>query len=67
MKATRKDFAGQAARAAKAARVFFFCGPDEAGAQDAADRIVSLLADAGERVEISGADLKRDPVLLGDE
>lgn len=67
MKATQKDFAGQAARAAKAARVFFFCGPDEAGAQDAADRIVSLLPDAGERVELSGADLKRDPVLLGDE
>lgn len=67
MKATQKDFAGQAARAAKAARVFFFCGPDEAGAQDAAERIVSLLPDAGERVELSGADLKRDPVLLGDE
>lgn len=67
MKATQKDFAGQAARAAKAARVFFFCGPDEAGAQDAADKIVSLLPDPGERVELSGADLKRDPVLLGDE
>ena len=67
MKATRKDFAGQAARAAKTARVFFFCGPDEAGAQDAAEKIVSLLSDPGERVELSGADLKRDPVLLGDE
>lgn len=30
-------------------------------------KIVSLLADPGERVEMSGADLKRDPVLLGDE
>ena len=67
MKATQRDFAGQAARAAASARVFFFCGPDEAGVQDAADKIVSLLADPGERVEISGADLKRDPVRLGDE
>lgn len=67
MKATRKDFGAQAARAAKAARVFFFCGPDEAGAQDAAEKIVSLLAKPGERVDLSGADLKRDPVLLGDE
>lgn len=56
-----------AARAAEAARVFFFCGPDEAGAQDAANRIVSLLPDPGERIELSGAELRRDPVKLGDE
>lgn len=67
MKATQRDFGGMAARAAQAARVFFFCGPDEAGAHDAAHKILSLLPDPGERIEFSGADLKRDPVKLGDE
>lgn len=67
MKATQRDFAGAAARAAKQARYFFFCGPDEAGAAAAAARIVELLPDAGERVELSGAEIKRDPARLGDE
>lgn len=67
MKATQKDFVQIAPRAAAQARVFFFCGPDEAGAHDAAQRILSLLTEPGERVELSGADLRRDPVLLGDE
>lgn len=67
MKATQKDFAGIASRAAQTARVFFFCGPDEAGVQDAATKIHSLLRDPGERVELSGGDLRKDPVLLGDE
>lgn len=56
-----------APRAAKDARVFFFCGADEAGANDAAHTIAALLADPGERIELSGAELKRDPVRLGDE
>ena len=43
MKATQRDFAGLAPRAAESARIFFFCGPDEAGAHDAAMRIVSLM------------------------
>jgi DNA polymerase-3 subunit delta len=67
MKANQKSFAANAARAARAARVFFFCGPDESAAQDAAATIVSLLADPGERVELAGADLRKDPVRLGDE
>ena len=67
MKATQKDFKAQAARAAKEARVFFFCGPDEAGAQDGAHHIAALLPDPGERIELSGAELKRDPVKLSDE
>ncbi|VWX53846.1 DNA polymerase III subunit delta [Novosphingobium sp. 9U] len=67
MKATQKDFASLAPKAASSARVFFFCGPDEAGAADAAARIVSLLPDPGERIEFSGAELRRDPVRLGDE
>lgn len=67
MKASQKDFKSLAPRAAREARVFFFCGPDEAGASDAAHTIAGLLHDPGERIELSGADLKRDPVRLGDE
>lgn len=67
MKATQKDFRGSAPRFAREAGVFFFCGPDESGAADAAQQILALLPDPGERVELSGADLKRDPVRLGDE
>lgn len=67
MKASQKDFVAIAPRAAKAAKVFFFCGPDDAGAQDAAHKILTLLDDPGERIELSGADLRRDPVRLGDE
>lgn len=67
MKATQKEFAGLAQRAARDARVFFFCGPDESGASDAAARIVSLLDEPGERIEMAGSDLRRDPVRLGDE
>ena len=67
MKASQKDFKSLAARAAQEARVFLFCGPDEAGASDAAHTIASLLPDPGERIELSGAELKRDPVRLGDE
>jgi DNA polymerase-3 subunit delta len=67
VKATQRDFAGIAQRAAGAAKVFLFCGPDEAGAHDAAQKIVALLADPGERIELAGGDLRRDPVRLGDE
>ncbi len=66
MKATQRNFPGIAQRAAKDARVFYFCGPDEAGASDAADRMAALLGPA-ERVEIAGSDLRKDPVLLADE
>ncbi len=67
MKASQKDFNGLVSRIAGQTKVFFFCGPDEAGAADAAFLTVSLLPDAGERVEISGAELRKDPVKLGDE
>lgn len=66
MKATQKTFSGMAARAVQDCRVFYFCGPDEAGAADAAARIATLLGE-GERVELAGADLRRDPVRLADE
>lgn len=67
MKAKNSDFARGLPSGALAARIFFFCGPDEAGASAAANRIAAALPDAGDRVELTGADLKRDPALLGDE
>jgi len=67
MKAATKDFARGLPRSAEKASIFFFCGPDEAGASAAAEKVVAALPDAGERVEMSGADLRRDPALLGDE
>ena len=67
MKATQNNFAGTAARAARDCSIFFFCGPDEAGASAGAAKIGSLLNDPGERVDLSGSDLRKDPVRLGDE
>ncbi len=67
MKATQRDFAGTAPRAAQQCKIFFFCGQDEAGASAAAAKIAEMLIDPGERVEMSGADLRKDPVLLADE
>ena len=67
MKAKQQAFPQIAADVARKAHTFFFCGPDEAGAFAAADRILESLPDPGERIELAGADLKKDPVLLGDE
>ena len=67
MKLTQKNFASQAAKAAEACGIFFFCGPDEAGASAAAAKVVSLLPDPGERVDLAGSALRADPALLGDE
>lgn len=67
MKATQRDFRNVAQRAAEQCSIFFFCGPDEAGASAAASELIASLPDAGERVEISGGALRKDPVLLGDE
>jgi DNA polymerase III subunit delta len=67
MKATQKDFLRGIPAAARGANLFFFCGPDEAGAAAAANRVIETLPDAGERVELAGADLRRDPAVLGDE
>lgn len=66
MKLTQKTFAGSAARVVRECRIFYFCGPDESGASDAAARIAGLLGEA-ERIELSGAELRRDPVRLADE
>ena len=43
MKATQRDFASTARRAADQCGIFFFCGPDEAGASAAAQSITELL------------------------
>lgn len=67
MKATQKDFLRGAPAGVASCRMFFFCGPDEAGASAAAQRLAAALPDPGERIELTGADLKRDPALLGDE
>lgn len=67
MKATQANFLATAGRIAADGRIFFFCGQDEAGAFTAAERLVAKLPDPGERVELTGAQLKADPVLLGDE
>ena len=70
MKATSKTFAATVERALHKIRVFYFCGADEAGAGDAAARVLGKL-DQGparaELVEFTGAELKRDPVRLADE
>lgn len=66
MKATQKTFAGMLDRALREARVFYFCGADEAGASDAAARVMERFA-GSELVEMTGAELKRDPVRLADE
>ncbi|WP_028641757.1 DNA polymerase III subunit delta [Novosphingobium acidiphilum] len=66
MKATQKTFAGMLGRVLQQARVFYFCGADEAGAADAAALVAARLG-AAERQDFTGADLKRDPIRLADE
>jgi DNA polymerase-3 subunit delta len=67
VRATQANFAATAARAARECRTFYFCGPDEAGAHDAGQTVVSLLPPGLERIELAGADLRKDPVRLSDE
>ncbi|MDY7099269.1 MAG: DNA polymerase III subunit delta, partial [Pseudomonadota bacterium] len=67
MKAKNSDFARGLPRSAQQASIFFFCGPDEAGASAAAQKVIAALPDAGERIEMTGAELRRDPARLGDE
>ncbi len=67
MKATQRDFQTIAQRALGKCTILFLCGQDEAGASAAAAKAIAMLPDAGERVELSGSDLKNDPVRLVDE
>ncbi|WP_408591230.1 DNA polymerase III subunit delta [Novosphingobium sp.] len=66
MKATQSSFASTLAKAGREAKVFYFCGPDEAGCADGADKVAALFPDA-ERIDLNGGDLKRDSVRLADE
>ena len=66
MKATQKNFAATAAKAVREARIFYFCGPDESGSSDAAATIARLLGEA-EKIDLAGADLRKDPARLADE
>ena len=67
MKAKNSDFLRGLPPAVREARIFFFCGPDEAGASAAANRVAEALPDPGERIDMTGAELKGDPARLGDE
>jgi DNA polymerase-3 subunit delta len=67
VKATQRDFGSVAQRAARSARIFFLCGPDEAGIHDAARLLIGLLDKPGERIELSGAAVRADEALLADE
>ncbi|NVD44609.1 DNA polymerase III subunit delta [Qipengyuania atrilutea] len=67
MKLTQRDFTAQMHRAAQTCRIFFFCGPDEAGASAAANALIEQLPDVDEKVELAGSDLKGDAGRLGDE
>lgn len=66
MKANQKSFAETLARGRSKFRVVYLCGSDEAGAGDAAAAALAQFAPA-ERVDMSGAELRRDPVRLADE
>ena len=67
MKATQRDYAQAAQKAAGKLRLYFFCGQDEAGASAAAAKVIASLLDPGERVDLSGSDLRGDPARLVDE
>ena len=67
MKLKNSDFLRGLPAGIESCAIFFFCGPDEAGASAAANRLAAALPDAGERIELAGAEIKRDPALLGDE
>ena len=68
MKAKGNQFRLGLPKAAASARLFFLCGPDEAGATEAGRKIAAALPDGGgERIDLPGGVLKADPAKLGDE
>ena len=66
MKLKGSEFAAKARGALDTCGIFFFCGQDEAGASAAANDLVAMLRDPGERVELPGSELRADPARLGD-
>ncbi|RJY09470.1 DNA polymerase III subunit delta [Aurantiacibacter aquimixticola] len=67
MKATQRDYAQAAKRAGGRCGLYFFCGQDEAGASAAVGKILETLGEPGERIDLSGGELKSDPARLVDE
>ncbi len=67
MKAKQRDFANAVRRAGPALNLFLLTGPDEASAAQAAARIVESFPQPIERIDLTGADVRRDPVRLADE
>jgi DNA polymerase-3 subunit delta len=67
VKVNQASFAQNLDRAARTCGVFDYCGPDEAGAHDAANAVIARLPAGSERVDLAGSELKRDPVRLADE
>ena len=67
VKATQKDFKASPRARAASAQIFFFCGPDEAGAHAAAARSSRCCPIRASGSSSPGGDLRRDPVRLGDE
>lgn len=67
MKAGQQNFLTVARRSHGSVAIWFFCGSDEAGSFAAAAKAIAMLPDAGERVDLAGADFKGDPVRLVDE
>ncbi|MFB0612076.1 DNA polymerase III subunit delta [Aurantiacibacter poecillastricola] len=67
MKASQRDYLQAAQKAGERLRICFFCGADEAGASAAARKLIARLDDPGERLDLSGQELRSDPVRLVDE
>ena len=67
MKAGNRDYLQAAKRAGDRCRLFFFCGQDEAGASAAVAKVLETMDEPGERIDLSGSELKSDPARLVDE
>ncbi len=67
MKASQRDYAQAAQKAGGGLRICFFCGADEAGASAAVKKLIASLDDPGERLELTGQELRSDPTRLVDE
>lgn len=67
MKLKGSEFSARSRALARDCAIVLFCGPDEAGASAAANELAGLLPEPGERIELTGGELRADPARLGDE
>ncbi|HEV2746811.1 MAG TPA: DNA polymerase III subunit delta [Allosphingosinicella sp.] len=67
MKANRPQIEGALKAPGADIRLFLLYGPDEAGSRALADLLAAARGPGGERVDLSGPDLKADPARLADE